>query len=222
MGDVRRMKTTTTLARSTTPEGATLLLLEHDGDHYLKLDGVPLMSTRAAASEQQMADLACDGRRRSVLIGGLGFGFTLRRVLELVSDTAEVEVAELLPVIVDWNRQFLGHVNGKLLEDPRVRVSIGDVFDRIVASRFDAILLDVDNSPHPLVQRKNARLYTRRGMEQVKCALEPGGRVVYWSANRDKGFARELGHVFSRTASIPAKAYPKAKRCTHTLCVADR
>lgn len=103
-----------------------------------------------------------------------------------------------------------------------MRVSIGDVFDRINAGRFDAILLDVDNSPDPLVQKENARLYTRRGMEQVKGALNPGGRVVYWSANRDKAFARELGRVFSYVASIPAKAYAKAKRFTHTLSVAER
>lgn len=217
------MKTTTTLATATAPDGSVLLLQEHDGEHYLKVDGVPLMSTRAAASETMMADLACARPCRRVLIGGLGFGFTLRRVLELLPDDAEVEVAELLPFIVEWNRKHLGEVNGRLLDDPRTVVHIGDVFDRISGRiRYDAILMDVDNSPDALVQRGNARLYSRRGLERVKGALHPGGRVVFWSANRDKAFARELAKVFVKVESIPAKAYPKARRFSHTLFVADR
>ena len=79
------MKVTTTLASARTPDGALLLLQEHDGEHYLQVGGASLMSTRASASEQEMADFACAGlpARPRVLIGGLGFGFTLRRMLEL-------------------------------------------------------------------------------------------------------------------------------------------
>lgn len=217
------MKATTTLATATTPDGTVLLLQEHDGEHYLKVDSVQLMSTRAALSEAMMADLACARPCGRVLIGGLGFGFTLRRVLELVPGDAEVEVAELLAIIVEWNRTHLGNVNGRQLADPRTEIHIDDVFHRIDGgSRYDAILMDVDNSPDPLVQRGNARLYNRRGLRRVKAALRPRGRVVFWSANRDKAFARELEKVFGNVESIPAKAYPKAKRFTHTLFVADR
>ena len=49
------MKITTTLATCRTPDGATLVLQEHDGQHYLKVGGVQLMSTTASSSEQQMA-----------------------------------------------------------------------------------------------------------------------------------------------------------------------
>jgi spermidine synthase len=110
-----------------------------------------------------------------------------------------------------------------LLDDPRTVIHLGDVFDRLAGgTRYDAILMDVDNSPDPLVQRSNARLYTRRGLERVKGALNPGGRVVFWSAKRDKAFAREIERVFGRVECIPAKAYPKARRFTHTLFVAAR
>ena len=221
------MKITTTLASSRTPDGALLLLQEHDGQHYLKIDGVPLMSTIASSSEQQMAEIACNPQHANphVLIGGLGFGFTLRRVLGLVKPGARVKVAELLPDIVTWNREFLTGINGQLLDDPRVSIELRDVYDMISQcgkDRFDAILLDVDNSPDPLVQKGNARRYAKRGLELVKSALHPQGRVVFWSANRDKDFARSLQRFFSRVESIPAKAYPKARRFTHTLFLADR
>jgi spermidine synthase len=220
------VKKTTNLAESKSPDGETLLLQEHDGEYFLKVGGVPLMSTTACSSEQLMAELACGpagpvGRNQRVLIGGLGFGFTLRKVLELVSADSEVEVAELLQVIIDWNREHLREVNGALLDDRRVEVLKKDVF-KIMQSedRYDAILLDVDNSPDPLVQKGNGRLYQRRGLEIARAALRPRGRVVYWSAHEDPGFVRLLRKVFSKVEAIPAKAYPKAKRFTHTLFVA--
>ena len=174
-----------------------------------------------------MATLACPecdrDRDRRVLIGGLGFGFTLKRVLELVSDDSEVVVAELLKEIIDWNRVHLREVNGALLDDPRVTVLRKDVFKIMQGGdRFDAILLDVDNSPDPLVQKGNGQLYQRRGLEIARKALCPRGCVVYWSAHPDPGFVKLLNKVFSKVEAIPAKAYPKAKRFTHTLFVATR
>ncbi len=220
------VKPTKNLAEGLAPGGQTLLLQQHDGEYFLKVGGVPLMSTTACASEQMMAELACGGEagKSRVLIGGLGFGFTLRRVLELVGGEAEVEVAELLPVMIDWNRTFLREVNGSLLDDPRVEVMLKDVFQVMKAplGGYDAILLDVDNSPDPLVQQGNGRLYQRRGLEMARAALRPGGRVVYWSAHEDSGFLKLLRKLFSKAEAVPAKAYPKAKRFTHTLFVAER
>lgn len=185
------------------------------------------MSTTASSSEQQMAELACGNLppQPRILIGGLGFGFTLRRVLELCPADAIVDVAELLPVIVAWNREFLKEINGQLLDDSRVHIHIRDVAKIINEggdTKYDAILLDVDNSPDPLVQKGNAALYNDRGIAQAKAALLPGGRIVYWSANQDKGFVKTLGKIFLNVEAIGAKAYPKAKRFTHTLFVADR
>ena len=221
------MKITTTLASCRTPDGALMVLQQHDGQHFLRIDGVPLMSTIAAASEQQMADLACATLPPNprILIGGLGFGFTLRRVLELCPSQATVDVAELLPEVVAWNRGFLTAVNGLLVDDPRVNIhlrDVGELIDHCGQHPYHAILLDVDNSPDPLVQQVNARLYDRGGIARSHAALQPGGRVVYWSANRDPEFARSLERVFKQVQCIEAKAYPQAKRFTHTLFVADR
>jgi spermidine synthase len=221
------MKPTTTLATCRTPEGTLMVLQEHDGQHFLKIGSVQLMSTTAAASEQQMAELACAAlpAKPRILIGGLGFGFTLRRVLELCPPDAAVDVAELLPEVVAWNRAFLTGVNGRLIDDPRVKVhtrDVGEMIGRCGLDRYHAILLDVDNSPDPLVQKGNARLYNRSGLSRTHAALHPGGRVVFWSANRDPKFAQSLERVFHKVESIGAKAYPQAKRFTHTLFVAER
>ena len=221
------MKITTTLASCLTPDGTMLVLQEHDGHFFLKVGGVQLMSTNASSSEQRMAEIACTNlpKKPRILIGGLGFGFTLRRVLDLCPPDAIVDVAELLQEVIDWNREFLASVNGLLVDDPRVRIhkrDVGELIERAGKDRYHAILLDVDNSPDPLVQKGNARLYNRGGIERTKAAMHSGGRVVFWSANPDKDFARSLGKVFKNVECIGAKAYPKAKRFTHTLFVADR
>ena len=219
------MKITSKLATSQTPDGEYLVLLEHDGEYVMKVNGVPLMSSKDSLSEQTMAELGCIKlpAKPRVLIGGLGFGFTLRRVLELCPPDTTVDVAELLPVIVDWNREFLSSVNGTLLDDPRVNTHICDVAEllkRTGKGRYNVILLDVDNSPRPFVQSANAGLYNAYGIAQAKAALQPGGRVVYWSANEDKAFARALKKIFKKVECVPAKAYPQAKKFTHTLFLA--
>jgi len=222
------MKATTTLATSQTPDGSKLSLQEHDGQFYLRVGGITLMSTIASGSEEKMAELACNAlidNHPRVLIGGLGFGYTLRRVLELMPEKATVVVTELLEDIVDWNREYLADVNGTCLDDPRAKIKVQDLHDGIKDGRsqpYDAILIDVDNSPDPLVQRNNARLYSRNGIDRLWSALKPGGRAVFWSAHRDRDFERALDAVFEHVDSIAAKAYPKAKKATHTLFVAQK
>lgn len=223
------MKPTTTLAETRTPDGSKMFLQHHDGHFSMCVDGEMLMSTRAWHSEAEMAELGCalpSGRApRRVLIGGLGFGFTLRRVLELVGPEAEVEVAELLPVMVEWNRAHLMGVNGRLLDDPRVRVTVGDVFGVLggaPAGRYDVVLLDVDNGPVALVDHGNTRIYSDPGLRILSRALAEGGRAVFWSASTDRRFLRRLIEAGFRSSSLPAKAYPQAVRRTHTLFVADR
>ena len=118
-----------------------------------------------------------------------------------------------------------GGGRGKLLDDPRVRIHIRDVYEILNGcgdDRYDAILLDVDNGPDPFVQKGNERLYQKSGIARTHRALQPGGRVIFWSAHPDKAFAKALQGQFKSVECIGAKAYPKAKRFTHTLFVADR
>ncbi len=223
------MKPFVTLAQARTSGGADLSLHDYDGHFFLRVNGQTLMGTNAAESEKALALLACERLRGQnaprVLIGGLGFGFTLRRVLALVSKRAKVQVAELVPEVVAWNREFLGAVNGLLLNDARVQVATEDVFlviARAPAAHFDAIILDVDNGPTALVQQGNGRLYDMDGLEMIARALKPKGRVTFWSASPDPAFARRLGQAGFVVEVVAAKAYAQARRNAHTIFVADK
>jgi hypothetical protein len=104
-------------------------------------------------------------------------------------------------------------------------VELRDVFEFLSvtgADRYHTILMDVDNSPDPMVQQENARLYAQPGLRRIHAAQHPGGRVVFWSGYRDDAFARTLRGIFPKVECVPAKAYPKAKCCTHTLFLAQK
>jgi spermidine synthase len=223
------MKPFRTLAETRTPDGSRLTLHEHDGEHFMKLNGRQLMSTSSTASEVLLAHEACASLRGlpdiSVLIGGLGLGFTLQRVLELVRPGSIVEVAELLPEVVAWNRELLKGVNGRLLHDHRVKVLIADVFSVIKRSspaRYDAIMLDVDNGPTSFVHSKNSRIYNRRGLALVHRALKPGGRVAFWSAVEEPEFPGQLKRAGFSVEVLPAKAHDRARQWPHRIYVAQR
>lgn len=217
------------LAQTRTPDGSQLTLHEHDGEYFLKLNGRQLMSTTATTSELMLAELPCDGLRgradTCVLIGGLGLGFSLRRVLELVGRHARIQVAELLPDVVAWNRDLLSHINGALLDDRRVEVITGDVYNVIRKSgpaAYDAILLDVDNGPTSMVQTKNVRIYDRRGLGVIARALKPNGKVSFWSAVPEPGFLQNLAYAGLPGEAFPAKSHERAKRAAHVIYLAHR
>ena len=222
------MKPLINLAQARTPDGSEITLHSKDTHFFLRVNREPLMATNAPESEMVMARLACKSLQHKpaarILIGGLGFGFTLRQTLELVGKGAEVDVAEIVPEVVAWNREFLSEVNGKLLADPRVKVFVKDVFELIKRAKekpYDAILMDVDNGASALVLPGNDRLYRTEGLAMLQRALKPGGRVVFWCATAERGFEKQLSRAGFLVQSVPAKAHVNAKREAHTLIVAE-
>ena len=155
------MKPHVKLAETKTPDGGRLTLHEHDGDFCVRLNGQALMDSTVATSELQIGELATNrfprfGKSR-VLIGGLGLGFTLRSALAGVGPHGVVELAELIPAMVEWNRTHLRSLNGALVGDKRVALHVADVWAVLLcagAARYDAIILDTDNGPSAMVQRQ--------------------------------------------------------------------
>jgi len=189
------MKPWSTLASARTPDGAALTLEQRGEELAIRAGGQLLMSSRSHGSEELLAKAALDGREREVLVGGLGMGFTLRAALDRLATSAKVCVAELFAEVVAWNRGPLAGLAGAPLDDPRVRVHLGDVRAALGAKSFDAILLDVDNGPTALTQKSNAALYGSKGLAALHAALRPNGKLGLWSGAPAPEFAARLKRV---------------------------
>ncbi|MEM7479587.1 MAG: hypothetical protein AAF481_00315 [Acidobacteriota bacterium] len=220
------MKTFETLGEVTTPDGKALTLHRRGDDVWIYLDGAELMGSRDPGSERALAALGCAGLAKRpaprVLVGGLGFGFTVRAVLEELPQVAEVVVAEKFPIVAEWNREVLGGIYRRTLTDSRVNLAVGDV-RRCLAPKaaFDAILLDVDNGPSAWCLETNGWLYGRAGLAALFESLNPGGMLAVWSAFQDKAFVKKL-----RVAGFEARAEAVRSRGSkgtwHTIFLGEK
>jgi spermidine synthase len=175
------------------------LVLAQRGDEFaIRLRGAELMNSRSHASEEMLAKLGCTGLGNvsgaRVLIGGLGMGFTARAALDALAPDARVTIVELVPEVVKWSREHIGHLAAKPLDDPRVDVRIANVAD-VMAEHPDywnAILLDVDNGPDAFTSPDNARLYGAKALLTWRRALVRGGAFAVWSVEQDKKFTERM------------------------------
>ena len=192
------MKAWELLGATSAPDGTDIRLTRRAGEYVILANGRPLMSSRLHGSEEALATLGCAEARRltrpRVLVGGLGMGFTLRAVLDVLPAAAVVVVAELLPAVIEWNRGPLAALAENPLRDPRVRIEVADVGFTLRANRghFDAILLDVDNGPAAFTVDVNAGLYDNSGVAAAYAALCPRGTLAIWSAWEDTKFEQRL------------------------------
>ena len=208
--------------------GGLLSLAEHDGSYSISLDGKELMNSRANASELLLGSLGIErlnneGEER-ILIGGLGLGFTLKAVLESVGNKASIEVAEIIPEVIEWNQTYLKNLNGSFLDHPQVEIRKMDVNHLIRQANlntYDSILLDVDNGPNAMVAETNSSLYSQKGIRSICEALKKDGRLLVWSAGPDQGFEKRLIRAGLQVEIIRAKAHPGAKSPSHFLFKAD-
>jgi spermidine synthase len=165
----------------------------------LRVNGVFVMDTLETTSEIELAAQALDlvERPASVLIGGLGLGFTLQRVLAdpRVGKAVVVEIEEPL---IEWMRDGTVPHGPAILADARATVVNADIAMAIAEARstYDLVLLDVDNGPGYLVHQANEAVYEKQFLQRCRDVLGPGGVMVVWSANRAPDLLSALETVF--------------------------
>ena len=222
------MKPTTELARAKIPgSDQELVLVEHDGDFRIEINHEVLMTSRARSSEEALALLTCDSLRTHprprVFVGGLGMGATLQALLPILGKRSRVRVLELVPEVVDWNRSYFRELTEGAVDDPRVEVEIGDAVTALWEedTRYDAILLDIDNGALAMTASGNTDLYQREGILSCRDRLKPHGVLGLWSSQKEPEYARQLRKAGFRVETFGVKAHPNAKRPSHSVIVAQ-
>lgn len=195
-----------------TNEGVLELRQRDERDFLITVGGLVLMNSMANRSEVVLGQLGCKALQNHpaprVLVGGLGMGCTLRAVLDCLPTTAQIVVAELNPVVLDWCRGPLAELTDSAVSDPRVRVEISDVADLVrqaakakPAERFDAIIFDLYKGPHHRTDPLKDPLYGSRAINYARQALKDQGVFAIWGENFDEGFAKRLRTAGFRVSS---------------------
>ncbi|MGW6912348.1 spermidine synthase [Kitasatospora sp. NPDC054939] len=202
-----------TLDRREGPYGE--VVLRRRGEHFeIIANGCFLMDTADGRSERLLVQAALDAlgaevERPSVLIGGLGVGFSLAYA------TAEprwgrIAVVEREGAIIEWHRTGpLGAHSAGALADGRVAVLHTDLLEYLAGAdgeRYHALCLDIDNGPDWTVTDANAGLYGADGLAVLWHRLQPGGVLAVWSAQPSAAFEdalRAAGFSGVETLEIP-------------------
>ncbi|AMX95016.1 MULTISPECIES: hypothetical protein [Mesorhizobium] len=211
-----------------TPDGGQELRLKRRGTEFSIMLGTnELMNSRLSGSEEALAKLSC-GRiaghsHPTILIGGLGMGFTLRAALTELANDAGIVIAELVPAVVAWARGPMAEIFGGCLDDPRVTIQETDVGQLIrwQPAAWDAILLDVDNGPEGIVHKSNDALYSLQGLAAARSALKSGGVLAVWSQGPDIGFTRRLKQAGFGVEEVSTRANGK-RGARHIIWIATK
>ncbi|WP_327435211.1 spermidine synthase [Streptomyces sp. NBC_01236] len=189
-----------------------VVLRRHGALLQIIANGCFLMDTSDGRSERLLVDAAydaLDGRPApSVLIGGLGVGFSLAHA---AADPrwGRITVVEREPAIIDWHRDGpLSALSAGALADPRTEIVRTDLVAYVneISDTYDALCLDIDNGPGWTVTDGNEGLYSKAGLASCARALRPGGVLAVWSAQPSPEFEetlRNAGFQRVRTEQIP-------------------
>lgn len=167
-----------------------------------------LMSSLYTDSERILAEHALElnsAEPLKVMVGGLGLGYTAQAALKS-ERVAQLEVVELLPQVISWMRDGLVPLSSELNNEPRLKITEGDVYRRLqepTGDPFDLILIDVDHSPDERLADENISFYSVTGLQSACQHLFPGGVLAVWSYAESSPFADAMNQVFTDVSVVP-------------------
>lgn len=154
--------------------------------HEVRLGEEFLMSSLFTVAEEELARLGlvqAHGDDLDVLVGGLGLGCTAAAALD-DGRVRRLRVIDALGAVIDWHQRGLLPLSARLVGDPRCELVEDDVFAMVRDGRagpVHVLLLDVDHSPHHVLDPSHAPLYAVDGLRQLAGQLHPGGVFALWS-----------------------------------------
>ena len=175
-----------------------------------------------ASSDEAASALAVDtiygligGRNQiDLLIGGLGFGASLRRSLD-EPNLRSVVVVEAEHRLLDWARQHLDL--SQSLDDSRTDLIEGVFEDFVRASpkSYHGILIDVDRGPVNVVLDASRRTYSLTTLDLLARRFRTDGVLAVCLDEEDKAYRRAMSEVFSEVESKPVEEDEPAGRVVY-------
>ncbi len=187
-----------------------------DRDIYeVKLGDEFLMSSMFVEAEEALSTLglaAVKGDQLSIVVGGLGLGYTAVAALK-DERISELFVVDAVETVIDWHKNEQVPLGKILNSDTRNHYVLASFFDLAtnpdsgfdvenMGKKFDAILLDIDHSPSEFLNVANASFYSQENLALMAEQLKPNGVFAMWSQNLpEASFEALLNTVFTRVNS---------------------
>ena len=187
----------------------------------VKLGDEFLMSSMFVVAEEALSTLglaAVQGDDLSVVVGGLGLGYTAVTALK-DERISELLVVDALDTVIEWHKDELVPLGKILNADKRNSYVLGSFFDLATdpsvgfdqgneGKKFDAILLDIDHSPTEFLNSANASFYTTDNLALMAEQLKSKGVFAMWSQNLpEESFEALLKTVFESVESHVVSFY---------------
>ncbi len=205
------------LAFHKTPIGDLILrrrsepLLRIDEIFEVKLGDEFLMSSIFTEGEKELSNIGLRGLegKLDVVVGGLGLGYTAVAALEH-SAVESLLVIDRFQEVINWHENKLVPMGESLSEDSRCTMLKGDFFElartgfdvKNPIRKFDAVLLDIDHTPHHYLDEKNESFYGKDGLIALKNQLKENGVFALWSDDPpEEDFTEHLESVFGKASS---------------------
>jgi spermidine synthase len=197
-------------------EGVQLELHRRGEAYEVRVGGRTLVASDQRRAEQSLVELALAPLRQrddiTVLVAGLGIGFTVRAVLD-APGVQRVDVVERSQAMIDWGAQHFAQINGDVRKDPRLNVhqaELGEFVRRVrlggvpqaPADGWLALVLDVDHGPSAPLWPRNQTYYEDTGIELLEGVLRPGGVLALWSTQRETEMYRRLHARLQNVAEV--------------------
>jgi spermidine synthase len=158
---------------------ATISVDETGPDLFYRSNGKTDASTQPGDTANQLLlghlPMLLHPEPHDVFVLGLGTGMTAAAVARYPAQ--RIDIAELEPAGVEAARFFDSHTN-KVLDDPRVKVTIADGRNRLLAmpNQYDVIISD----PSDLWVAGIGSLATVEYYRTIRTRLRPGGVFAQW------------------------------------------
>ncbi len=208
------MKPRTTLAEATLPDGSPLVLQEHDGRHYLLVQGQQIAGPATRAAEEEAARLACapfrPARQPKIWLAGLGLGHALGAVAAaLLQKRATFFVAEPFDELPAWHRE---HLPDSPLADPRVKLERDPGPGGLAAhaGELHAIVIHLDAAPTG--GRNRPLPEDPRWLAAAYEALQQGGLLAIAGSLRSPQLFRRLQRAGFSVVEHQVPSSPAAKK----------
>jgi len=192
-------------------------------------NGCFLMDSSDGRSERLMVSAALDTLEQphgaSVLIGGLGIGFSLA---EASADPrpGRICVVERERAVIDWHtrgtaplRRFAGMGH----DDPRTQIVHDELLRHLRTSgeRYDVVCLDIDNGPGWTVTDDNRSVYEPAGLAVFQRALAGWGVLSVWSSAPAPEFTQMLASRFARVVTLEVPLLPDRRGAPDLVILAS-